>query len=119
MKRIALVMSILIIFAIFTFSPLFASPPRVVYNVQSVLTFFYHYIIPLPGSFCKGLVIFPDRNVDEGQTVGGDADDYANGRRDDSMKDGDDKDSIILRSGRTTDGSQKDSRNIYRANGQL
>lgn len=110
MKRLALLVTVGIIVTIFVSSPLLASPPRVEKSFMSIRVFISHYIAqfinPLHGYIEPPI-------IDDGNDgmLGGDADDYANGR-DDGI-DGDEKRNGRLNAGPTIIGPEE-VKPIYR-----
>lgn len=88
MKRLALLMTVATIAAIFVSSPLFASTHRIENPFMSFRSFVAHYIVQLVNPF-HGYAAPPIGDQDNDGMLGGDADDYANGRTGDI--DGDEK----------------------------
>ena len=80
MKRLALLMTVTIIVSIFVSSSLLASPPRIEKPFMSIRSFISHYVMQFIAPF-EGYIELPvvdDNGSDD--RLGGDADDYANGR---------------------------------------
>lgn len=98
MKRLALLMTVTIIVSIFVSSSLLASPLRIEKPFMSIRAFVSHWFMRFIDPF-QGYVELPVDDNGSGGILGGDADDYANGR-DNSEPDGDEK-----RSGRLNAGS--------------
>jgi hypothetical protein len=104
MKRFALLLTVSLIITIFVSSPLLASPPRIENRIASFYAVVSRYILQFIGPF-SGYVELPliDNGGNSGM-LGGDADDYANGR---SGIDGDDKMSGQLKAGPGVIGSEE------------
>lgn len=100
MKRLLLLLSVLVVIFIFFSSPLFASPPLIDYRIESVSALFSRFVIRFIGPFHGYVEIQPISGGGRDEILGGDADDYANGRDDeDTDMIGDDKRKGRLNSG--------------------
>ncbi len=98
MKRLVLLASSLLVFFLVTASPLHSSPNMIDFRSESVMSCFYWHIYQLIGTYRYHVQIGPVGSDREEGKVGGDADDYANGRgdgisddkwkRDDKLKSG-------------------------------
>jgi hypothetical protein len=110
MKRFALLLSLLLICSIFSSSSLSASPPQLIYRVDSGVIFFYQYIFPILKGF-RAEKENPSFNDDWSDVIlGGDADDTANGKDDLIGEDKDKRDR--LQSGRIVSGFRSDGKKI-------
>ncbi len=110
MKRRALLVTAAIIVTIFVSSPLLASQPRIEKPFMSFGAFISHYIVKFINPF-QGYVEPPMSDDGNDGILGGDADDYANGR--DGDLDGDEKRSGLLNAGPTIIGPEE-TKPIYR-----
>jgi hypothetical protein len=81
MKRLALLVTVTVLATIFVSSPLLASPPRIEKSFMSFRAFISHYIVLFINPF-QGYVEPPIGDKNDSGMLGGDADDYANGRED-------------------------------------
>ena len=108
MKRLALLLTVLAIVSIFVSSPLLASSPRIE-RPLSIRAIFSRFIGQIIGPF-QGYVELPVGDNGNDGMLGGDADDYANGRED--GPDGDDKRSGRLNAGPAIIGPE-DTKPIY------
>jgi hypothetical protein len=113
MKRFSLLIATLFIISIFTSSPLLASPPLFEKRGETFISIFHQYIILLVGNFHGYREIPGIDNGDRDEKLGGDADDYANGR-DGATGDGK-KNSGKLNSGLPDWGAKSRAINILRA----
>ena len=81
MKRL-LVAVVMVLIAITFSSPLFASSPSKTSRFDTFITYVYQYIFPVAGRFFyqPAMIVVPIRDGDDHGRLGGDADDYANGK---------------------------------------
>jgi len=80
MKRSALLL-VMAVFVITLSSPLFASSPSSTSRYDTILMYIYQYLFPVTGKYFApvGIQVIDTRGND-GDWLGGDADDYANGK---------------------------------------
>ncbi len=81
MKRLTLLLTVAIIVTIFVSSPLLASPPRIEKSFMSIRAFISHYVVQFINPL-HGYIEPPIHDDGNDGILGGDADDYANGRFD-------------------------------------
>jgi len=85
MKKLVLLLSALLVLSSFTSSPVLASRSSFEYRIQSILALFCRNVFPF-----SGVIVVPGETIplngsgDSGPKLGGDADDLANGRVNDS-----------------------------------
>jgi hypothetical protein len=80
MKKLVLLLSALLVLSTFTASPVFAARPCLDCRIQSILALIYQNIFPLSGVFVMPGDLTPINGGGADGLVGGDADDYGNGR---------------------------------------
>jgi hypothetical protein len=81
MKKLGLLLSALLVLSAVASSPVLASRPSFEYRIQSLLVMFYERAFPFSGVFIVPGEIGPINNDGSwGGPLGGDADDYGNGR---------------------------------------
>ncbi len=111
MKRFALLLTASLIITIFVSSPLLATSPRIENRIATMYAVLSHYILQFIGPI-DGYIELP--HIDgggNGSMLGGDADDYANGR---SGIDGDDKRSGQLKAGPRVIGPEVEFKPVQR-----
>ncbi len=111
MKRFALPLTVLLIITIFVSSPLLASPPRIENRIATMYAVLSHYILQFIGPINVYVELPPIDGAGNGDMLGGDADDYANGR---GGIDGDNKRSGQLRAGPGVIGPAEEIKPILR-----
>ena len=85
MKKLVLLLSVLLALSSFTSSPVLASRLSFEYRIQSIVALFCRNVFPF-----SGVIVLPEEVIplngsgDSGPKLGGDADDLANGRANDS-----------------------------------
>jgi hypothetical protein len=88
MKKLVLLLSALLVLSAFAASPASAARPSLDIRVQSILAALYQSMFPLSGVFVMpGDIVPVNRGGGGGGFVGGDADDYGNGRGADAGSD--------------------------------
>ena len=81
MKKLGLLLSALLVLSAVASSPVLASRPSFEYRLQSLLIMFYERAFPFSGVFIvPGEIVPIDNGGVWGGPLGGDADDYGNGR---------------------------------------
>jgi hypothetical protein len=81
MKKLVLLLSALLILSAFAASPASAARPSLDIRVQSILAMLYQSMFPFSGVFVMpGEIVPVNGGGGGGGLVGGDADDYGNGR---------------------------------------
>jgi len=81
MKKLVLLLSALLVLSAIASSPVLASRPSFEYRIQSLLAMFYQRAFPFSGVFIMPGETGPISSGGSwGGPVGGDADDYGNGR---------------------------------------
>jgi hypothetical protein len=84
MKKLVLLLSALLVLSSFASSPVLAARPSVEYRFQSFLATLYQYVFPLSGVYWMPGDFGPGTDGSgNGSLLGGDADDYGNGRSSD------------------------------------
>jgi len=79
MKKLVLLLSALLVLSSFAPSPVFAARPSLEYRLQSILAILYQSIFPYSGVYNMPGEVIPIGGG-AGAVLGGDADDYGNGR---------------------------------------
>jgi hypothetical protein len=79
MKKLVLLLSALLVLSSLAPSPVLAARPSLEYRLQSILAFLYQEVFPFSGVYCMPGEIIPIGGG-AGAVLGGDADDYGNGR---------------------------------------
>jgi len=88
MKKLVLLLSALLVLSSFAPSVVSAARPSLEYRLQSILANLYQIIFPCSGIYnMPGEVIPIDEGGGAGAILGGDADDYGNGRGGDGTMD--------------------------------
>ena len=112
MKRLTLLLTAAVLISIFVSSPLLASPPREEFRIASIHAFFTRCIARFFGPFRGYEELPPISGDDNDGRLGGDADDYANGRTGEPA-DGDEKTNGRLNAGPAVIGPE-DYKPVYR-----
>lgn len=116
MRVFAILLAGLLIFVIASTSLSYAAPPRAEYRAPSFLTWLYRNVLAYTGMVPVYIEMQPIDGNGEDARVGGDADDYANGR--DGGIEGDDTRKEKLKSGgRQPLGPQDGSKKIIKPSG--
>ncbi|MGD1047856.1 MAG: hypothetical protein ABR899_03755 [Candidatus Krumholzibacteriaceae bacterium] len=79
MKKLVLLLSVLLILSSIAPSPVLAARPSLEYRLQSILAILYQSIFPYSGIYNMPGEVIPIGG-DPGTILGGDADDYGNGK---------------------------------------
>ncbi|HEY5132731.1 MAG TPA: hypothetical protein VII85_03495 [Candidatus Krumholzibacteriaceae bacterium] len=88
MKKLVLLLSALLVLSSIAPSPVFAAHPSMQYRLQSILAILYQTVFPYSGVYnMPGEVIPIGGGGGAGVVLGGDADDYGNGRGGDGSMD--------------------------------
>ena len=80
MRVFAILLVGLLIFSIASTSLSYAAPSKIEYRIPTVLSWLYRYVMPYAGIFPVFIELQPIDGRGDESKVGGDADDYANGR---------------------------------------
>lgn len=86
MKKLVLLLSALLVLSGIAPSPVFAARPSMQYRLQSILAILYPTVFPFSGVYNMPGEVIPIGGG-AGTVLGGDADDYGNGRGGDGSMD--------------------------------
>jgi len=82
MKRLILLLLVMVVVAVTVSSPLFASSTSITSRYEKVMMYIYQYLFPFYGKYYVSARVVIDKGGNGSGILGGDADDYANGKDD-------------------------------------
>lgn len=115
MRVFAILVAGLLIFSIASTTLSYAAPSKIEYRVPTVLSWLYRYVLPYTGIFPVYIEMQPIDGREGEVKVGGDADDYANGKGDEIG--GDSKKDKLKSGGRSPLGPQDQRKEILKLSG--